>query len=185
MGKFEGMVAAGLHKNEKGQLHYYPYGKWGEAYKVETEEQSNSIKQKLKKYFSTLAMMSFILFILMYMFAGNNFLYNALFIIAFSIVYYSHYAITVRTITRHLIPTSERFSRTAQRRAMAVGLGVRTLTYYLILSLLMVAVGILAYSPEDPLAGWFLIGIGGVCVVSFSMTLHIALKAKRNEDTAA
>ena len=185
MGKFDGMVAAGLHKNENGELRFYPYRKWGKAYKVESEEQSKSIKQKFKKFYSTLGLMSFILFILMYLFAGDNILYNALFLIAFFIVYYSHYGFTVRTITRHLVPTGESLSRAAQRHAVAAGVGVRTLTFYLIFSLVSIPVGILLYSPEYPYAAWLLIGLGCVLSVGCFLYLRIALKAKRGEDTAA
>lgn len=179
MGYLDGITASYLRKNDRGELRYYPYGIWGKVYKVETEQQAESIKLK-HNFLLVLCVAVCIAGITVFPVIGVNLLsYLFIFTIGYILFFVIYYLTVIRATTRHLLQTDEKQTWAEHFNSVSTHFGVRTLSYVLALSILIVIAGVIALSSGDHLLGWLFIGIGGLCVIGIAFRLRAALRAKR------
>lgn len=178
MGYLDGITASYLRKNDRGELRYYPYGVWGKAYKVETEQQANSIKLK-HNFLYVLCIAICIASVIVFTALNIDVLSYLLFFTAgYTLFFVIYYLTVIRVTTHQLVRTDEKPTRAEQFNSVSTHFGTRTLSFGFALSILIVVIGVVALSAGDPFLGWLFIGIGMLCLISIVFRLRTALRAK-------
>jgi len=173
MGYFDALAASSFKDLENGKRAFYPWGRFGKGYELQTEEQYEAIKRTIIRGYVTIVPLAIL--------AGALRLWIVIAVVVpIALV---AYVLVLRRLTRGLPTTREKLtfkdtSETQARRQSPV-----LLWSMLILSLLFVAGGIaLIAMTEELLIGLLCTGFFGACAALYVWMLLLRRRVLREAD---
>jgi hypothetical protein len=173
MGYFDALASSSFKNLENGKRAFYPWGKLGKGYEIQTEEQYEALRRFVIRYYIVVLPLGILAGVL------RNWIALVV-LVPLSVLIF---VLMIRKLTRGLPRTDERLTFKDSYENQARRHSPVMLWAMLVMSLLFVAGGLfLIAGPGEILVGLLAIGFFGACAAVFAWMLLARRRLMREAD---